>query len=241
MSRPPAPPNPRTTLRVRREPLSALLATQLRAAVFSGEMQPGARLTEDAVAAQAQVSKSTVREALRILARDGLVKLVPMSGARVTVLELRDVREISEARLALIRCDQVEALEVENIAPATGDLAVGHLVGSLGNGGDQRRNGPAIEDTVAKIAEHHRFGGDLGDRLGHRRNDILGDRLVVERVDLEEPVTTGHNSVLVGGRPRPVDHGAAVDRTFRQPVEHEVLQAIITDDGRERHLSPGGT
>jgi DNA-binding GntR family transcriptional regulator len=73
----------------------------LRAAIFGGEMLPGARLTEDAVAAQAQVSKSTVREALRILARDGLVKLVPMSGARVTLLELRDVREISEARLAL--------------------------------------------------------------------------------------------------------------------------------------------
>ena len=91
----------RATLRVKREPLPALLAAQLSAAIFRGDIPTGARLTEEAVAAEAQVSKSTVREALRLLARDGLVKLVPMSGARVTTLEQQDVREISELRIAL--------------------------------------------------------------------------------------------------------------------------------------------
>jgi GntR family transcriptional regulator of gluconate operon len=90
-----------STISVNRETLSSQLAAKLRLAIVRGELAPGARLTEQALASQASVSRTTVREALRILAKDGLVRLVPMSGARVMTLAQEDVREINEARIAL--------------------------------------------------------------------------------------------------------------------------------------------
>jgi len=86
---------------VERETLPHQLAAKLRLAITRGEMPPGTRLTETTLAAQAGVSRSTVREALRILSKDGLVTIVPMTGVHVTILTLQDVQEIAEARIAL--------------------------------------------------------------------------------------------------------------------------------------------
>jgi len=98
-----------SALAVERETLASQLADRLRLAIVENELLPGARLTETSIAVQAGVSRSTVREALRILARDGLVSLVPMSGARVALLSQGDIEEIAEAvrekdeeRLAII-------------------------------------------------------------------------------------------------------------------------------------------
>jgi len=90
-----------SALAVERETLASQLADKLRLAIVENELLPGARLTETSIAVQAGVSRSTVREALRILARDGLVSLVPMSGARVALLSQGDIEEITEARLAV--------------------------------------------------------------------------------------------------------------------------------------------
>lgn len=84
-----------------RDTLPSQLASQLRLAITQGDLRPSTRLTETRLASQAGVSRSTVREALRMLAKDGLVALVPMAGARVTMLTVQDVREIGESRIAL--------------------------------------------------------------------------------------------------------------------------------------------
>lgn len=86
---------------VARDTLPSQLTAKLRLAITRGDLRPGTRLTEVSLALQAGVSRSTVREALRTLAKDGLVTLVPMAGARVTTLTLKDVREIGESRIAL--------------------------------------------------------------------------------------------------------------------------------------------
>ena len=57
-------------------------------------------------------------------------------------------------------------LKSENIAPAARDLAVGHPEGAVRDRVDQRRDGLAGEDAVAKIAENDGVGGRLGDLLG---------------------------------------------------------------------------
>ena len=63
-----------------------------------------------------------------------------------------------EARLALVGRDQVEALEVGDVAPAAGDLAVGHLEDAARNRLDQRRDGAAVEDAVTEVAEDDGVG-----------------------------------------------------------------------------------
>jgi len=62
------------------------VATRLRAMVFDGELLPGSYIDEKALAAAWQVSRTPLREALKVLAAEGLVELVPHRGCRVIEL-----------------------------------------------------------------------------------------------------------------------------------------------------------
>ena len=64
------------------------VATRLRTMVFDGELLPGTFIDEKALAAGWQVSRTPLREALKVLAAEGLVELVPHRGCRV--IELSD-------------------------------------------------------------------------------------------------------------------------------------------------------
>jgi len=64
------------------------VAARLRAMVFDRALAPGAFIDEKALAASWQVSRTPLREALKVLAAEGLVELVPHRGCRV--IELTD-------------------------------------------------------------------------------------------------------------------------------------------------------
>ena len=66
------------------------VAARLRAMVFDGELAPGAFIDEMALADTWQVSRTPLREALKVLAAEGLVELVPHRGCRVTQLSSDD-------------------------------------------------------------------------------------------------------------------------------------------------------
>ena len=55
----------------------------IRAAIFEGHIQPDERLTIEHIAAQLGISRTPVREALKALETDGIVKLLPNRGAIV--------------------------------------------------------------------------------------------------------------------------------------------------------------
>jgi DNA-binding GntR family transcriptional regulator len=73
----------------------------LRTLLLSGEVAPGEALSERALSERFGVSRTPVREAIRTLANDGLLDIVPMRGTFVKQLSMSDLREIHEARLAL--------------------------------------------------------------------------------------------------------------------------------------------
>jgi DNA-binding GntR family transcriptional regulator len=62
------------------------VAARLRAMVFDNQLVPGQWIDEKALAAQWQVSRTPLREALKVLAAEGLVELVPHRGCRVIAL-----------------------------------------------------------------------------------------------------------------------------------------------------------
>jgi DNA-binding GntR family transcriptional regulator len=83
------------------KPLSRTVADWLAQRIISGESTPGERLTEPRLAELAGVSRSPVREALRILASEGLVEITPRHGAQVARVGPRDARELYQCRLLL--------------------------------------------------------------------------------------------------------------------------------------------
>ena len=66
------------------------VAARLRAMVFDGDLTPDAFVDEKSLAEAWQVSRTPLREALKVLAAEGLVELVPHRGCRVTQLSDSD-------------------------------------------------------------------------------------------------------------------------------------------------------
>lgn len=77
------------------------IAARLAERIVSGACAPGQRIMEQAVAGEFAVSRGPVREALRLLEKDGLVTISPRRGAQVTALSIDEVREIFDIRAVL--------------------------------------------------------------------------------------------------------------------------------------------
>lgn len=74
---------------------------RIRAAIAEGRFRPGVRLVEQRLAEEFEVSRTPVREAIRLLEAEGLVVTSPNRGAMVRELSLDDVRDSYELRARL--------------------------------------------------------------------------------------------------------------------------------------------
>jgi len=83
------------------KPLSLTVADSLRTRILRGEFAPDERLQEVAVAEQMQVSRTPVREALRILAEDGLLVYSPNRGYSVKRFTAEDIQVAFRVRAAM--------------------------------------------------------------------------------------------------------------------------------------------
>ena len=74
---------------------------ELRSQIESWDLGPGARLSEVAIAERLGASRTPVREAIRRLSREGLVRFTPGEVAQVAPISLRGVRALFEFRMIL--------------------------------------------------------------------------------------------------------------------------------------------
>jgi len=95
---------------------------QIREAILSGKYKSGEELRESTIGQELGVSRTPVREALRQLELEGLVKIVPNKGAQVINLSEKDIKDIYAIRSHLeglcarwacenITSEQIDALE----------------------------------------------------------------------------------------------------------------------------------
>ncbi len=78
-----------------------LVHRQLKEQIELGELAPGTPLSELSLVERTGASRTPVREALRRLAAEGLVDLVPRQGARVSRVSLQSVRDLFDFRRLL--------------------------------------------------------------------------------------------------------------------------------------------
>lgn len=93
----------------------------MRRAILNGELASGSRLVQAELAAMLDVSTTPVREALRDLATEGLVRFDPHHGAVVTELSSDDVHEIYEIRRVL------EPMALRQAVPRVSDQLLARL------------------------------------------------------------------------------------------------------------------
>ena len=95
-----------------------LVHRQLREEIELGELGPGTPLSELSLVERTGASRTPVREALRRLAAEGLVDLVPRQGARVSRVSLQSVRDLFDFRALLEPAAIRQATEAAAADPA---------------------------------------------------------------------------------------------------------------------------
>ncbi len=103
------------------EPRAALVSRSIREAILDGKLKPGERIRQEAIARRLGTSRIPVREALRQLETEGLVTLVPHSGARVAVMDFERFSELYRLR------EVVEPMAIGESAGLLSDEQLAHL------------------------------------------------------------------------------------------------------------------
>jgi DNA-binding GntR family transcriptional regulator len=82
----------------------------IRRRIFTGEFRPGQRINESEIAVNLGISRSPVREAFRILERDGLINTLPRKGSYITDISLQDLEELFEVR-KILECYALDCIK----------------------------------------------------------------------------------------------------------------------------------
>jgi len=105
-------------------PLRDVVFNTLRRAILKGELEPGERLMEIALANKLGVSRTPIREAIRKLELEGLVIMIPRKGAEVADITEKSLRDVLEVRKALeelavqLACEKITQEELEELEKA---------------------------------------------------------------------------------------------------------------------------
>ena len=105
-------------------PLHEVVFNTLRRAILTGELDPGERLMEIHLASRFGVSRTPVREAIRMLEQEGLVTLRPARGAVVASISAESVQDVLEVRRAMdvlcasLACKRITETQLESLKEA---------------------------------------------------------------------------------------------------------------------------
>jgi DNA-binding GntR family transcriptional regulator len=201
-----SPPGALLNLEIKRASTAEQVADGLREMIVRGELEPGAPLREVSMAASIGISRNTMREAIRLLAREGLVTHNMHRGALVSRLTEDDVGDIFRVRRTL----ELEA--VQATAGATQEQLA--ALEATVRGFEQAADGPSYESLVDSDVEfHERLVGMLGSPRLDRffktiqaelrlclsivdRHDDPG-RLIAEHRELYELIASGRQEACI--------------------------------------------
>jgi DNA-binding GntR family transcriptional regulator len=109
----------------------------VRAMLLDGAIPPGARIPERDLCEKLQISRTPLREALKVLAAEGLVQLLPNRGSRAAKLTDRDMRDLFEVCQGLealageLACERITDAEIADVAAAHAAMAQYYRDGDL--------------------------------------------------------------------------------------------------------------
>lgn len=124
-------------------PLREQVIAALRQAILDFQLTPGQRLVERELIERLGVSRTTVREALRELASEGLVTVVPQRGAIVSVPSLDDAIDLYEVRASL------ESLVVQRFVERASDDQVQRLIATIDDYEEITESGAEVRAILA--------------------------------------------------------------------------------------------
>jgi len=199
-------------------PLRDVVFHTLREAILKGELKPGERLMELQLAAKLGVSRTPIREAIRMLEQEGLAITVPRRGAEVARMTEKDMQDVLQVREALdelaasIACELITDEEMEQLEQAAKDFE------EATDTKDVKR----IADTdmvFHDIIYHATRNPKLVNILNNLREQMYRYRVEYLKDEQNYPVLLKeHREILMGFRERNTD---MVTDSMRKHVENQ--------------------
>jgi DNA-binding GntR family transcriptional regulator len=212
-------------LSVNTSTLSQQVYAHLRAGILDNTYPPGSSLPEEAMAAKLNVSRVPIREAIRRLSAEGLVRVVPRQGATVTELTSKQFLDAYQVR---------EALEVLAVRLATPKLTPEDLE-QLDGLQHAMQSAAEENDAGAFFAANADFHGFLVDKADNGDLKSIYESLMDRMRRYRTPSLD-----LRGGIAQSIDEHAAIlgavregniDEAARLMAEHiHVPQGVLEDD-----------
>lgn len=106
---------------IERRSLHLEIVERVRPLIVESELEPGSKVPEKALCEQFSVSRTPMREALKVLAAEGLVRLEPNRGAWVTLITVDEVNEVFpvltvlEALSGELACEHITQSEIRHV------------------------------------------------------------------------------------------------------------------------------
>ncbi|PLR86558.1 hypothetical protein CVD25_03580 [Bacillus canaveralius] len=145
-------------------PLREAVFQTLKKSILNGSLKPGQLLSENKIADKLSVSRTPVREALRILETENLVTTLPGRRIIVSIPNIQDIEEIYQIRL-LVESEALRSIASEN------DLIIQQLEECLKNADTQLR----ANDLTGLANTNSVFHSILVSALGNRRLEQFVD------------------------------------------------------------------
>jgi DNA-binding GntR family transcriptional regulator len=138
------------------------VVTAIRDAVIQGKLRPGEKVPEDELALRFGVSRTPVREAIRILEQQGMVRVLPKKGTYIATVDPTDEADGLAVRAAL------EELAVRQALERSTEGQWKTLCDRLDRVVDRMRDAIDRDDTVAAVELDIEFHTALVRRSGNR-------------------------------------------------------------------------
>jgi len=199
-------------------PLSEDVAEQLRAQIFTHELAPGSWLDEQSLAQQFGISRTPMREAIKVLASEGLVTTKMNRGAYVTEVDRRDLEQI----FTILSLLEGQAAKEMALKATEDDLTM------LDNLHHRLEKAAADRDVEQFFDVNVKFHDLIQEIAGNKwMNDVIGDLRKVLKLQRRDSLSR-------------------VGRLQHSLLEHrEILQAILKRDptaaeaAMRKHLARG--
>jgi len=182
------------------------VAELLRQRIFRRELEPGSWIDEVKLAQEYGISRTPLREALKVLAAEGLVTMKVRRGAYVTEVSERDLAEVYHL-LSLLESDAAGVVAIQATDAQLAELQALHteLEGAVG-------------DRDRFFAINERFHMRLLEIAGNRwRNQMVADLRKVMKLNR-------HNSLLKSGR---IQESLVEHRAIMEAIEKRSASAAV--------------
>jgi DNA-binding GntR family transcriptional regulator len=204
----------------------------IRAMLLEGEIPPGVRIPERELCEKLKISRTPLREALKVLAAEGLVQLLPNRGARAARLTDRDLSDLFEVCQGLealageLACERIGDAQLAEIEAAHTDMARHHHDRDLAR---YYRCNRFIHEAIVAAADNPVLSG-LYESVTAR---IRRARYVTPMTEQRWALAMQEHEAILNMLKRRDGFGLAhILRTHLRHKREEVIRAGFAEDGR---------